>query len=156
MMGNLSLLCNFVEKYLGTVRFGNDQFALILGYGDLVQGNIMINRVYYVEGKRLTNDNLGMISLQFLFKNNIFNLSVIMLDMMKEKGDPAFWWDYSTQSKGLLVSTTSEQGLVPQRQKASDYDNPNPAPELQNVSPSEIHSSITIRSWNSFRVLWYG
>ncbi|GJU43590.1 retrovirus-related pol polyprotein from transposon TNT 1-94 [Tanacetum coccineum] len=33
-----------------TVRFGNDQFALILGYGDLVQGNITINRVYYVEG----------------------------------------------------------------------------------------------------------
>ncbi|GKF43311.1 retrovirus-related pol polyprotein from transposon TNT 1-94 [Tanacetum coccineum] len=35
---------------LGTVRFGNDQFAPILGYGDLVQGNITINRVYYVEG----------------------------------------------------------------------------------------------------------
>ncbi|GJV79764.1 retrovirus-related pol polyprotein from transposon TNT 1-94 [Tanacetum coccineum] len=48
--GNLSLLCNFVEKYLGTVRFGNDQFALILGYRDLVQGNITIKRVYYVEG----------------------------------------------------------------------------------------------------------
>ncbi|GJV77126.1 hypothetical protein Tco_1508710 [Tanacetum coccineum] len=29
MTGNLSLLCNFVEKYLGTVCFGNDQFALI-------------------------------------------------------------------------------------------------------------------------------
>ncbi|GJV93279.1 retrovirus-related pol polyprotein from transposon TNT 1-94 [Tanacetum coccineum] len=50
MTGNLSLLCNFVEKYLGTVRFGNDQFAPILGYRDLVQGNITIKRVYYVEG----------------------------------------------------------------------------------------------------------
>ncbi|GJV37200.1 retrovirus-related pol polyprotein from transposon TNT 1-94 [Tanacetum coccineum] len=50
MTGNLTLLCNFVEKYLGTVRFGNNQFALILGYGDLVQGNTTINRVYYVEG----------------------------------------------------------------------------------------------------------
>nr|GEU96778.1 copia protein [Tanacetum cinerariifolium] len=50
MIGNLKLLCNFVEKYLGTIYFGNDQFALILGYGDLVQGNIMINRIYYVEG----------------------------------------------------------------------------------------------------------
>nr|GEY26853.1 hypothetical protein [Tanacetum cinerariifolium] len=49
MTGNLKL-CNFVEKFLGGVRFGNDQFAPILGYGDLVQGNIMINRVYYVEG----------------------------------------------------------------------------------------------------------
>ncbi|GJU47348.1 retrovirus-related pol polyprotein from transposon TNT 1-94 [Tanacetum coccineum] len=50
MTGNLSLLCNFAEKSLGTLRFGNDQFALILSYGDLVQGNIMINRVYYVKG----------------------------------------------------------------------------------------------------------
>ncbi|GKB39972.1 retrovirus-related pol polyprotein from transposon TNT 1-94 [Tanacetum coccineum] len=50
MTGNLKLLCNFVEKYLGTVHFGNDQFSPTLGYGDLVQGNITINRVYYVEG----------------------------------------------------------------------------------------------------------
>ncbi|GJW04186.1 hypothetical protein Tco_1563042 [Tanacetum coccineum] len=33
-----------------TVRFGNDQFAPILGYGDLNQGNVTIKRVYYVEG----------------------------------------------------------------------------------------------------------
>ncbi|GKD45044.1 retrovirus-related pol polyprotein from transposon TNT 1-94, partial [Tanacetum coccineum] len=33
-----------------TVWFGNDQFAPILGYGDLVQGNITINRVYYFKG----------------------------------------------------------------------------------------------------------
>nr|GEX36348.1 retrovirus-related Pol polyprotein from transposon TNT 1-94 [Tanacetum cinerariifolium] len=50
MTGNLKLLCNFVEKFLRTVRFGNDQFVPILGYGDLVQGNVTINRVYYVEG----------------------------------------------------------------------------------------------------------
>nr|GEW76002.1 uncharacterized mitochondrial protein AtMg00810-like [Tanacetum cinerariifolium] len=50
MTGNISLLCNFVEKYLGTVRFGNDQFAPILGYRYLVPRNITINRVYYVEG----------------------------------------------------------------------------------------------------------
>nr|GEV73060.1 retrovirus-related Pol polyprotein from transposon TNT 1-94 [Tanacetum cinerariifolium] len=50
MTGNLKLLCNFVEKFLGIVRFGNDQFAQILGYGDLVQGNVKISRVYYVKG----------------------------------------------------------------------------------------------------------
>ncbi|GJV67078.1 retrovirus-related pol polyprotein from transposon TNT 1-94 [Tanacetum coccineum] len=33
-----------------TVKFGNDQIAPILGYGDLVQGTITIKRVYYVEG----------------------------------------------------------------------------------------------------------
>nr|GFC50293.1 retrovirus-related Pol polyprotein from transposon TNT 1-94 [Tanacetum cinerariifolium] len=50
MMGNLKLLINFVEKFLGTVKFGNDQIAPILGYGDLVQGAVTIKRVYYVEG----------------------------------------------------------------------------------------------------------
>nr|GEW97166.1 hypothetical protein [Tanacetum cinerariifolium] len=60
MTCNLKLLCN---KYLGTIRFGNDQFAPILGYGDLVQGNIMINK-----GNDLLIDNrrsdLYTISLQ--------------------------------------------------------------------------------------------
>ncbi|GKB93291.1 integrase, catalytic region, zinc finger, CCHC-type containing protein [Tanacetum coccineum] len=59
MIGNLKLLCNFVEKYLGTVRFDNDQFAPIIGYGDLVQGNTTINIVYYVEG---LNHNLFSVS----------------------------------------------------------------------------------------------
>nr|GEV76200.1 uncharacterized mitochondrial protein AtMg00810-like [Tanacetum cinerariifolium] len=46
---NLKLLINFVEKFLGTVKFRNDQIAPILGYGDLVQENATIKRVYYVE-----------------------------------------------------------------------------------------------------------
>nr|GFB04410.1 integrase, catalytic region, zinc finger, CCHC-type, peptidase aspartic, catalytic [Tanacetum cinerariifolium] len=50
MTGNLKLLINFVEKFLGTVKFWNDQIAPILGYGDLVQGAVTINKVYYVEG----------------------------------------------------------------------------------------------------------
>ncbi|GJZ70229.1 retrovirus-related pol polyprotein from transposon TNT 1-94 [Tanacetum coccineum] len=84
------------------------------------------------------------------------------LDKIKEKGDPCILVGYSTQSKGYRVynkrtrlivesihlrfdeikemSETSvandTPGLVPQQQKASDYDNPDPAPELQNVSSS--------------------
>nr|GFA86736.1 integrase, catalytic region, zinc finger, CCHC-type, peptidase aspartic, catalytic [Tanacetum cinerariifolium] len=50
MTGNLKLLINFVEKFLGTVKFGNDQIAPIHGYGDLVQGAVTIKRVLYVEG----------------------------------------------------------------------------------------------------------
>nr|GEV07769.1 retrovirus-related Pol polyprotein from transposon TNT 1-94 [Tanacetum cinerariifolium] len=50
MTGNLKLLINFVEEFLGTVKFRNDQIAPILGYGDLVQGAVTIKRVYYVEG----------------------------------------------------------------------------------------------------------
>ncbi|GKB51207.1 retrovirus-related pol polyprotein from transposon TNT 1-94 [Tanacetum coccineum] len=49
MTGNLKLLINFVWKFLGTVRFGNDHVAAILGYGDLQWGNILITRVSFVE-----------------------------------------------------------------------------------------------------------
>ncbi|GJW51294.1 hypothetical protein Tco_0092645 [Tanacetum coccineum] len=52
MTGNLQLLRNFVEKFMGIVRFGNDHFAAITGYGDYVQGNLTIYHVYYVEGLR--------------------------------------------------------------------------------------------------------
>ncbi|GJY15735.1 retrovirus-related pol polyprotein from transposon TNT 1-94 [Tanacetum coccineum] len=34
----------------GTVRFGNDNIARIMGYGDYHLGNVAISRVYYVEG----------------------------------------------------------------------------------------------------------
>ncbi|GJZ26530.1 hypothetical protein Tco_0570783, partial [Tanacetum coccineum] len=79
---------------------------------------------------------------------------------MKEKGDSCILVGYSTQSKGyhvynkrtwLIVESihlifdeikemletfvaNDTSGLVPQRQKASDYDNPDPDPQLQNVS----------------------
>nr|GFC63240.1 integrase, catalytic region, zinc finger, CCHC-type, peptidase aspartic, catalytic [Tanacetum cinerariifolium] len=36
MMGNRALLMNFVEMFLGMVRFGNNDFAVIAGYGDVV------------------------------------------------------------------------------------------------------------------------
>nr|GEW73500.1 hypothetical protein [Tanacetum cinerariifolium] len=49
MMGNRALLTNFVEKFLGTVRFGNNDFALIAGYEDVVIGSMTIKKVYYVE-----------------------------------------------------------------------------------------------------------
>nr|GEV94061.1 hypothetical protein [Tanacetum cinerariifolium] len=50
MTGNIMRLINCVWKFLGTVRFGNDHIAAILGYGDLKWGNIIITRVYFVEG----------------------------------------------------------------------------------------------------------
>ncbi|GJT00253.1 retrovirus-related pol polyprotein from transposon TNT 1-94 [Tanacetum coccineum] len=50
MTSNLQLLRNFVEKFIGTVRFGNEQFIEITRYGDYVQGNLTICHVYYVEG----------------------------------------------------------------------------------------------------------
>ncbi|GJT42850.1 retrovirus-related pol polyprotein from transposon TNT 1-94 [Tanacetum coccineum] len=41
---------NFVSKFLGTIRFRNDQIARIMGYGDYQLRNVVISRVYYIEG----------------------------------------------------------------------------------------------------------
>ncbi|GJV03010.1 retrovirus-related pol polyprotein from transposon TNT 1-94 [Tanacetum coccineum] len=49
MTEDRSQLTNFVNKFLGTVKFRNDHVAKILGYG-LSIGKITISRVYYVEG----------------------------------------------------------------------------------------------------------
>ncbi|GKE62760.1 integrase, catalytic region, zinc finger, CCHC-type containing protein, partial [Tanacetum coccineum] len=50
MTEDLKILINFVWKFLGIVRFRNDHVAAILGFGDLQWGNILITKVYFVEG----------------------------------------------------------------------------------------------------------
>ncbi|GKD16486.1 hypothetical protein Tco_1205644, partial [Tanacetum coccineum] len=50
MTGDRSQLTNFVNKFLGTVKFRNDHVAKILRYGYYQIGNVTILRVYYVEG----------------------------------------------------------------------------------------------------------
>ncbi|GJY50289.1 copia protein [Tanacetum coccineum] len=50
MTGDRLRLMNFMKKFIGTVRFGNDHFGAIMGYGDYVIGDSVISRVYYVEG----------------------------------------------------------------------------------------------------------
>ncbi|GKE20040.1 hypothetical protein Tco_1431552, partial [Tanacetum coccineum] len=50
MTGNRALLTNFMEKFLGMVRFSNDDFAVISGYGDVVIRSITIKKVYYFKG----------------------------------------------------------------------------------------------------------
>nr|GFA08252.1 hypothetical protein [Tanacetum cinerariifolium] len=56
MTGNRALLTNFVEKYLGTVRFGNNDFAVIVGYEDVVIGSMMIKKVFFLHSKDEASD----------------------------------------------------------------------------------------------------
>ncbi|GKG39512.1 hypothetical protein Tco_0463657, partial [Tanacetum coccineum] len=47
MTGDRSRLKNFVKKFIGTVRFGNDHFGAIMGYGDYVIGDwYVLNHTY--------------------------------------------------------------------------------------------------------------
>nr|GFB03943.1 integrase, catalytic region, zinc finger, CCHC-type, peptidase aspartic, catalytic [Tanacetum cinerariifolium] len=51
-----------IKKFLGTVKFRNDQIAPILGYRDLVQGAVTIKRVYYVKGLNHNLFSVGQFS----------------------------------------------------------------------------------------------
>ncbi|GJX56487.1 retrovirus-related pol polyprotein from transposon TNT 1-94 [Tanacetum coccineum] len=44
LTGQLSQLINFISKFMGTVRFWNDQVAPIIGYGDYHIGNMTISQ----------------------------------------------------------------------------------------------------------------
>nr|GEX31439.1 hypothetical protein [Tanacetum cinerariifolium] len=59
MMGNLKLLINFVEKFLGTVKFGNDQIAPILGYGDLNDIVVVLSKLKFVKDHLCSSCELG-------------------------------------------------------------------------------------------------
>ncbi|GKA74440.1 retrovirus-related pol polyprotein from transposon TNT 1-94 [Tanacetum coccineum] len=99
------ILTNFVEKFLGTVKFGNDQIAPILGYGDLVQGTITIKWVYYVEW---LNHNLFSIG-QFYDANLevAFRKSTCYIHDLKGK-------DLLTGSRGTdLYSITQQDSTTP-------------------------------------------
>nr|GEW11323.1 retrovirus-related Pol polyprotein from transposon TNT 1-94 [Tanacetum cinerariifolium] len=54
MTEDRSQLVNFVQKFLGTVKFGNDHVAKIMGYGDYQIGNVIISRNGVVERRNRT------------------------------------------------------------------------------------------------------
>ncbi|GKC09778.1 putative ribonuclease H-like domain-containing protein [Tanacetum coccineum] len=107
MTGNCSQLMNFVSKFLGTVRFENDQIARIMRYGDYQLGNIVISWVYYVEG---IGHNLFFVGqfcdadLEVAFwKNTCFirNLYTISLDDML-KSSPVCLLSKASKTKSWL------------------------------------------------------
>nr|GEV07445.1 retrovirus-related Pol polyprotein from transposon TNT 1-94 [Tanacetum cinerariifolium] len=87
MTGNLKLLINFVWKFMGTVRFRNDHVAAILGFGDLQWGNILITRVYFVEGSGHNLFSVGQFcdsDLEVAFRRNVcFVRNLEGVDLLK-------------------------------------------------------------------------
>ncbi|GJX43796.1 retrovirus-related pol polyprotein from transposon TNT 1-94 [Tanacetum coccineum] len=73
MIGNRSQLMNFISKFMGTIRFRNDQITKIIGYVDYHLGNVIISRVYYVEGLGHNLFSAGQFydaELEVAFQNN--------------------------------------------------------------------------------------
>ncbi|GKA69356.1 retrovirus-related pol polyprotein from transposon TNT 1-94 [Tanacetum coccineum] len=76
MTGDRSRLRNFMKEFIGIVRFGNDHFGSIMGYGGYVIGDSVISKhscyVRDVNGVELIKGNRG---------TNLYTISV--KDMMK-------------------------------------------------------------------------
>nr|GFB12561.1 retrovirus-related Pol polyprotein from transposon TNT 1-94 [Tanacetum cinerariifolium] len=117
MTGNLKLLINFVEKFMGTVKFRNDQIALILGYGDLVQGAVTIKRVYYVEG---LNHNLFSVDqfcdadLEVAFRKSTF----FICDL---KGNDLLTGSRGTDLYSITLQDTHFPNLICLMAKATSF-----------------------------------
>lgn len=95
MTGNKSLLKNFVERFMGTVRFGNNHFAPILGYGNIERNGIVIKRVHYVEGLSHNLFSVGQFcdnNLQVLFRQSLCKVQTLDgVDILcGERGDNLF------------------------------------------------------------------
>nr|GEZ82963.1 integrase, catalytic region, zinc finger, CCHC-type, peptidase aspartic, catalytic [Tanacetum cinerariifolium] len=112
MTGDRSQLVNFVQKFLGTVKFGNDHVAMIIGYGDYQIGNVTISRVYYMEGlghnlfsvgQFCDSDLEGLVRglLKLKYKKDHLCLACAMGKSTKKTYKPKF--EYTDQEKLYLL-----------------------------------------------------
>ncbi|GJT73978.1 retrovirus-related pol polyprotein from transposon TNT 1-94 [Tanacetum coccineum] len=162
----ITLGAMFVEQFLGTVRFGNDQFAPILRYGDLVQGNVTIKRVYYVEG---LNHNLFSVG-QFCDADLEVTFQKSTCYVHDLKGNDLLTGSYETDLYSITLQETTSPNPICLMAKASSsqaclwhlappavvepfnledpFENPPPLPTPMTSSAIPIGSEIE-RSANS-------
>nr|GEX39081.1 retrovirus-related Pol polyprotein from transposon TNT 1-94 [Tanacetum cinerariifolium] len=117
MTGDRSQLINFVKKFLGTIKFGNDHLAKIMGYGDYKIGNVAILRVYFVEG---LGHNLFLVGqfcdsdLEVAFRQHtcfIRNLDGINL-LLASKTKSWIWHRRLSHLNFGAINHLARQGLV--------------------------------------------
>ncbi|GJS35752.1 retrovirus-related pol polyprotein from transposon TNT 1-94 [Tanacetum coccineum] len=109
MTGNLKLLCNFVEKFLGTVRFGN---------GDDIKPRSSCKR------RLITTVQASVVNVKWCLLKITLQAPFLNVQMMSDHNSS----DLAPQRQEMSVENVAS-GLVPQGQKASDYDNSDPVPQ---------------------------
>nr|GEW11159.1 retrovirus-related Pol polyprotein from transposon TNT 1-94 [Tanacetum cinerariifolium] len=126
MTRDRSRIMNFVKKFIGTVRFGNDYFGAIMGYGDYVIGDSVISRVYYVEG-------LGVFGALCYPINDSEDL-----EKLQPTADTGIFVGYAPSRKGLHQGVAAEPNYMEDRTNAP-VDNP----PFVNVFAPEPHSEAS-------------
>nr|GEZ94549.1 putative RNA-directed DNA polymerase [Tanacetum cinerariifolium] len=168
MTGNLKLLINFVERFLGTVKFGNDQIAPILGYGDLTfHAYFAAKGIHHQTSIARTPKQNDVVERR---NRTLIEAAQTMLSAAKvplffwaeaietEKGDECIFVGYSNQSRAYRVFNKKTRVIMESihvnfdelPQMASDQISSDPAPEYQtmalnhdNLSPAiQLHENV--------------
>ncbi|GJZ19485.1 retrovirus-related pol polyprotein from transposon TNT 1-94 [Tanacetum coccineum] len=117
MTGDRLLLENFIEKFMGIVRFGNDHFAAITGYDDYVQGNITVfafrSKACYV--RNLEGDYL----LTGARESNLYTISIsdmaasspvcLMSKATSTKSWPMYKENFEKRSSDVSINSAAQQ-----------------------------------------------
>ncbi|GJT33846.1 retrovirus-related pol polyprotein from transposon TNT 1-94 [Tanacetum coccineum] len=117
MTGHRDKLINFVSKFIGTIRFNNDHFAAIMGYGDLNIGNITILRVYYVEGLGHNLFSVGQFcdsDLEVAFRKHTYfvsNLEGVDL-LLGSRGSSLYTISMDEMMKSSLICLLSKASMT--------------------------------------------
>nr|GEZ02586.1 hypothetical protein [Tanacetum cinerariifolium] len=124
MTGNRALLTNFLEKFLGTVRFGNNDFTVIAGYGDVVIGSTTIKKVYYVEGLGHNLFSVGQFcdkGLEVAFQKSTCFVrnedGVDLLTEFKNKTLAKFFDEVGITQQFSVARTPQQNGVVERRNR---------------------------------------
>nr|GFA29353.1 retrovirus-related Pol polyprotein from transposon TNT 1-94 [Tanacetum cinerariifolium] len=118
--GNRALLTNFVEKFLETVRFGNNDFAVIAGYGDVdvgklkAKGDIGVFVGYSKESVAFRIYNKGTCKIHESVNVNFDELSEMASKQFSLEPDlfQDFYDEYVDSSNIMKSSTTNVETLI--------------------------------------------
>ncbi|GJW86157.1 hypothetical protein Tco_0161497 [Tanacetum coccineum] len=96
MTGDRLRLRNFVKKFIGTVRFGNDHFGAIMGYGDYVIDLEVASRkhtcfVRDLDGVDLIKGSRGMNLYTISVEDMMRSSPVCLLSKLRTELNPGLW-----------------------------------------------------------------
>nr|GEU75627.1 copia protein [Tanacetum cinerariifolium] len=143
---NFGLKNDMIQQVLNSSQFhglpGDDANKHLDKFLHVTRRNITINKVYYAEGLNHNLFSVGQFcdaDLEVVFgKSTCFVRDLQGNDLLTVESIHIRFDEIKEMSKTSIANDTL--GLVPQRQKASDYDNSDPIPQLQNVySSADAH-----------------
>ncbi|GKD91183.1 retrovirus-related pol polyprotein from transposon TNT 1-94 [Tanacetum coccineum] len=121
MTENRSQLTNFVKKLIGTVKFGNDQIAKIMGYSDYQTGNDI--EVSFCKHTSFVRNLEGVDLLMGSRGTNLYTMSIG--DMMKSSpicllsktSKTNYYEDVGISHETSVVSTPQQNDVVERRNR---------------------------------------